>query len=222
MPKKNTAFNVSVSLYTSAGAFIANPGTVTAKISKDYGDWADVGTVSEEDSTYGQLKLALTNTEMNADVVDLYVVDDTADCVPWTATIYTDAATLGEIVADTGELQTDWVDGGRLDLLIDAIKAVTDALGATAAANLAKSAGVIVSGTVDSTAHSPTATEFEADDITETTADHYIGRVVIFTNGALQYQKAEITDYVLAGSNGHFTVEEMTEAPANNNTFIIL
>lgn len=32
------------------------------------------------------------------------------------------------IVADTGELQTDLVDGGRLDLLIDAIKAVTDAL----------------------------------------------------------------------------------------------
>jgi hypothetical protein len=30
------------------------------------------------------------------------------------------------IVADTGELQTDWVNGGRLDLLIDAIKARTD------------------------------------------------------------------------------------------------
>lgn len=32
------------------------------------------------------------------------------------------------IVADTNELQTDWVDGGRLDLLIDAIKASTDNL----------------------------------------------------------------------------------------------
>jgi len=32
------------------------------------------------------------------------------------------------IVADTNELQTDWVNGGRLDLLIDAIKLVTDAL----------------------------------------------------------------------------------------------
>lgn len=35
---------------------------------------------------------------------------------------------LATILTDTGELQTDWADGGRLDLLIDAIKAVTDAL----------------------------------------------------------------------------------------------
>jgi hypothetical protein len=32
------------------------------------------------------------------------------------------------IVADTNELQTDWTNGGRLDLLIDAIKVVTDAI----------------------------------------------------------------------------------------------
>jgi len=32
------------------------------------------------------------------------------------------------ILADTNELQTDWKDGGRLDLLIDAIKAKTDNL----------------------------------------------------------------------------------------------
>ena len=33
---------------------------------------------------------------------------------------------LDTILADTNELQTDWVNGGRLDLLIDAIKARTD------------------------------------------------------------------------------------------------
>lgn len=37
-------------------------------------------------------------------------------------------ADIDLILADTGELQTDWVNGGRLDLLIDAIKAVTDLL----------------------------------------------------------------------------------------------
>lgn len=35
---------------------------------------------------------------------------------------------LESALADTNELQTDWEDGGRLDLLIDAIKAVTDAI----------------------------------------------------------------------------------------------
>lgn len=38
------------------------------------------------------------------------------------------------IVADTGELQTDWANGGRLDLLIDAIKAKSDLLPASPAA----------------------------------------------------------------------------------------
>lgn len=38
---------------------------------------------------------------------------------------------IAAILADTNELQTDWANGGRLDLLIDAIKAVTDAIGAT-------------------------------------------------------------------------------------------
>lgn len=35
---------------------------------------------------------------------------------------------VAAILADTDELQTDWVNGGRLDLLIDAIKAKVDAL----------------------------------------------------------------------------------------------
>lgn len=35
---------------------------------------------------------------------------------------------IDAILTDTNELQTDLTDGGRLDLLIDAIKAVTDAL----------------------------------------------------------------------------------------------
>ncbi len=33
---------------------------------------------------------------------------------------------IDAVLTDTNELQTDWVNGGRLDLLIDAIKTVTD------------------------------------------------------------------------------------------------
>lgn len=93
-PVKNQAFDLSVSLYTSAG-LITNPGTITAKISKDFGDWADIGTVTEEDSTYGQIKCALTATEMNADVVDYYVIDNTSGCIAAKGTIYTCSATRG-------------------------------------------------------------------------------------------------------------------------------
>lgn len=93
---------------------------------------------------------------------------------------------------------------------------------ASAAAQLAKSAVTIVSGTVDTGSFTPTTTQFEADDITEATADHYNGRSIIFTSGALQNQATTITDYVLSGSNGKFTVEALTEAPANDVTFLIV
>jgi hypothetical protein len=39
-----------------------------------------------------------------------------------------DNASIAAILTDTNELQTDWVNGGRLDLLIDAIKAKSDNL----------------------------------------------------------------------------------------------
>lgn len=91
-----------------------------------------------------------------------------------------------------------------------------------AAARLALSAGVIIPGTVATAGFSPTTVEFEASDITEATADHYNGRVIIFTSGALLGQATSISDYVLTGGRGHITVVAMTEAPANSDTFIII
>jgi hypothetical protein len=91
-----------------------------------------------------------------------------------------------------------------------------------AATKLAASAGTIVSGTVDDSAGAPTTTVFEAADITEATADHYIGRVIIFTSGNLIYQATEITDYALVGANGSFTVSALTEAPSDGDTFVIV
>lgn len=114
-----------------------------------------------------------------------------------------------------------------LKTLIDAIKAITDALGATAAGRLAVSAGQMLPGTVDDTGFTPTTGEFEADDITEATPDHFNGRVILFTSGALQYQVCVITDYSLVGGRGHFTVAAygggvLTDAPANDSTFLIV
>lgn len=93
---------------------------------------------------------------------------------------------------------------------------------APAAVRLALSAGQIIPGTVDDTAHTPTATEFEADDITEATASHYVGRNVLFTSGVLAGQMSDITAYTLTGGRGHFTVTALTEAPGNDDTFVII
>ncbi len=102
------------------------------------------------------------------------------------------------------------------------IKAVTDALTAAAAGKLATSAGTIVTGTVSHDNTVATTTVFYCNDITEATADHYNGRIVIFTSGALQYQATDITDYELDTGEGKFTVTALTEAPADNVTFIII
>jgi len=85
-----------------------------------------------------------------------------------------------------------------------------------------KAASTIVLGTVDTTEFEPTTTEFEADDITEATPEHYKGRIAIWTSGALKDQATDVTNYALTGGRGHFTVTAMTEAPGNNDTFVIV
>jgi hypothetical protein len=65
--------------------------------------------------------------------------DPAADSKTIYAAVVTDAtgASIGidgaAILADTNELQTDWANGGRLDLLIDGVKAKTDSLAFTVA-----------------------------------------------------------------------------------------
>lgn len=124
---------------------------------------------------------------------------------------------IADILADTNELQTDWVNGGRLDLLVDAIKAVTDALTAAAAAKLALSAATIVSGAAAAGTLSTTAM---TTNLTESTDDHYNGRIIIWTSGVLQNQATDITDY--NGTTKVLTYTAVTEAPSALDTFIIV
>ena len=85
-PKKNTAFILSFTLYKNDGTVVANPGTYTKKVSIDGGAVADItASVTEENTTYGQLSLVLSADEMNGDWIWVYVTDDTAGTVPFTA-----------------------------------------------------------------------------------------------------------------------------------------
>ena len=120
---------------------------------------------------------------------------------------------IAAILADTNELQADWTDGGRLDLLLDAIKVVTD-----------EQAVLVLNATVDTVtnSHSPTTTQFQCDDITEATPDHYNGRLALFITGALAGQIAAIEDYIAVGGIGQFTVTAMTEPPVDDDTLVIL
>lgn len=157
---------------------------------------------------------------------------------------HTTAGTAGKAVSDiegdTNELQGDWTNGGRLDLLLDAVKAVTDAipdsgalttingnvdaikvitdaLTAAGAANLALSAAGIIGGTAQTGTLSTTVM---TTDLTGYANDELIGRVVVWTGGTADGQASEITDY--ASASGTVTYTAITTAPANGDTFVIV
>lgn len=89
IPIKNTAFILSFTLYKNDGTIVPNPGTYTKKVSIDGGAVADIAaSVTEEDTTYGQLSLVLAAGEMNGDWIWVYITDDTAGTVPFTCSLY--------------------------------------------------------------------------------------------------------------------------------------
>ena len=81
---------------------------------------------------------------------------------------------------------------------------------------------VIATGTVSHDNTPATTTVIYCDDITTVAADHWNGRLIIFTSGTLLYQATDITDYALDTGEGKFTVTALTSAPADNVTFVIV
>jgi hypothetical protein len=78
------------------------------------------------EDTGTSLPATLATIEGKIDSVDNYIDTEVTAILEDTGT--TLPATLATILADTAELQGDLANGGRLDLLIDAIKAKTDNL----------------------------------------------------------------------------------------------
>lgn len=145
---------------------------------------------------------------------------------------------LDAILADTNELQTDWANGGRLDLLVDAILADTGTDGVVVAAasktgyalsatglDLVVKLKALLDGTpsgsvVDDNDPDPTDTAFETD-LSEATNDHYNGAFVVFYSGALAGQSRKISDY--DGTTKVLAVAAaFTEAPAAGDDFLII
>ena len=138
-PKKNTAFTLYFTLYKADGTVIANPGTITKKISKDGGAIADIAAaVTEINTTYGLCSLVLSADEMNADAVSVYIIDNTSGCVAFTATLFTTSATFTDLKTETASILED--TGTTLDGIVDAILEDT---GTTLPATLATIDGIV-------------------------------------------------------------------------------
>ena len=110
---------------------------ITGKISKDGGATASTNDTnpSELSSTDapGVYLFDITQTESNADLIILQAKSSTASIQFRPVIIYTVKdmeskidtidTNVDSVLADTGELQTDLTDGGRLDLILDLISA---------------------------------------------------------------------------------------------------
>ena len=204
----------------SDGAVQTSGCTVRIKpIGVSEGDGAGTTSYSTDGIVY------YTPTQGETDYTSFILIAKKTGCIPVAVTVVTSAsATAGKVVL-SGETHTSAV--------IPTVTSVTNEVtadvakinsSAAAAIRLALSAGVIIPGTVDTgtNAFAPTTTQFDADDITEATSDHYNGRVIVWTSGALLGQATSISDYAAVGGIGRFTVVALTEAPANNDTFIIV
>ena len=104
----------------------------------------------------------------------------------------------------------------------DQVLTLTTRLGGQVAATK----GIIV-GEVDNATFTATTTSLEGLRIApntteETTADHYIGRLLLFTSGAALGELTTITDYVLANSKEKLTYDTIVSTPEDNATYVIL
>lgn len=103
---------ISGRIDASVGAMAAN--TVTASAIAD-----------------GAIDAATFAADVDAEILS-YLVDD-ATRIDASSLNTATVTTIPAIVADTNELQTDWTNGGRLDLIIDAILVDTAEIGAAGA-----------------------------------------------------------------------------------------
>lgn len=117
------------------------------------------------------------------------------------------------------------VVAGSDKLYVDAVEIASST---SAATKQAAAAETCTTGTVfnDSGTYIPVITPatslvFYSDDITEATADHFNGKVIGFTSGALAGQSVQIIDYEKVGSYGKFTTTVSTEIPADDVTFTV-
>ena len=88
--------------------------------------------------------------------------------------------------------------------------------GSTTAADNLEGGGL---GLVVSTCAAGSTTTSIITNLTEATDDHYNGRVITFTSGALAGQTTSISDYT--GATKTLTVVALTEAPADTDGFVI-
>jgi hypothetical protein len=139
----NQTANITGNLSGSVGSVTGNVGGSVASVTAGVSLADDAITSAKfDESTAFPLKSADTGAtavaRTGADSDTLETISDQLDATATASALSTVAGYLdteiAAILADTNELQTDWTNGGRLDLIVDAILADTSTDGVAVAA----------------------------------------------------------------------------------------
>ena len=177
-------------------------------------------------ATRAAIGLASANldSQLSALALAIAAVDDFLDTEIATLLAAVDTE-IPAILADTNELQTDWTNGGRLDLLIDSILGYVDdlelRLTSTLAAKLSAHAAAILTVTIGAGSTSTAVKLSTVNGAAPSSVDNfYKDRVLIFTSGALAGQATSIDTYtgLTTTANG----PALTSAPSNGDTAVIV
>jgi hypothetical protein len=84
---------------------------------------ADTNELQTDWTSGGRLDLILDGiaTDVSSALADLTSIEGKVDVID--SVVDNIATIVGDVITDTNELQTDWTDGGRLDLILDSIEA---------------------------------------------------------------------------------------------------
>lgn len=200
-------------------------------------DKLPTGTISDFDEATDTVNLsAATEAQIDAIEVDTNSLNDTK--VPQTLNLTasgnigidlanvenpttvvnlsgTTVKTATDVEADTADIQSRLpaaLVSGRMDADVGAISTSTTAADKLEASAETIETGAAVAGTLSTTQMTT--------DLTEATNDHYNGRIIIWTSGALIRQATDITAY--DGTSKMLTFTAVTEAPSAGDTFVIV
>lgn len=203
-----SAYNGTTKVATVSPNWITNPAAGSGYIMWPIG-WARVGGMEANVIT-----AAATAADFTTEVTTGLAQEATVAAIKAVTDALPNAGALTAIQSDLDNIQTRipaaLTAGGNMK---------SDALAisgsATAADNL-EGGGL---GLVVSTCAAGSTTTSIVTNLTEATDDHYNGRVITFTTGALLGQTTSISDYV--GATKTLTVVALTEAPADTDGFVI-
>lgn len=164
---------------------------------------ASGATFSAITSADGYYNLTLTSSFTDTVGLLTFLVNDDSLCLPYRKDFMVLPANIYDSLVGDSDL---------LDVSLVQINGDT-----TGVANLEESTKGIVTGSATATTLTTTTM---STDLTEATDDHYIGRAIVWTTGALAGQASDITDY--DGSSKLLTFTAVTEAPSSGDEFCLV